>query len=289
MDYYSTLGVTENAGQDEIKQAYKKLAMKHHPDRGGDTQLFQSISQAYDTLSDPDKRSQYDAERQGFGGTQFHFHAGRGNPFDPLNQMFGGANPFEQFFNQQAYRHRVKNRDLNIRCTVSFKQAFTGSELEASYTLPSGKNQTVVIKVPPGIDSGQVIRYGGMGDDSIPNAPRGDLNVTIMVQSDPDFSRRGDDLIAFLTINPIEAMLGCSKIVTSLDDNGIRINLEPGVQPGSEFLSKGLGFRNINSGYRGNLIIHIKVNIPAITDTMLKSQLENIHAELNNLSKPNTK
>lgn len=286
MDYYSTLGVTENASQDEIKQAYKKLAMKHHPDRGGDTQQFQSISQAYDTLSDPDKRSQYDAERQGFGGQQFHFHSGQGG--DPFAHMFGGRNPFESFFNQQAYRHRVKNRDLNIRCTVSFKQSFTGSEFEANYTLPSGKNQTVLIKVPPGIDSGQVIRYGGMGDDSIPNAPRGDLNVTIMVESSPEFTRRGDDLIAFLTINPIEAMLGCTKTVTSLDDTGIRINLQPGVQPGSEYLSKGLGFRNVNSGYRGNLIIHVKLEIPAVTDINLKSQLENIHAEINNLSKPNT-
>jgi len=285
MDYYSTLGVPENAGQDEIKQAYKKLAMKHHPDRGGDTQLFQSISQAYDTLGDPDKRSQYDAERQGFGGQQFHFHTGNGNPFD---QMFGGHNPFESFFNQQVYRHRVKNRDLNIRCTVSFKQSFTGSEFEANYTFPSGKNQTVLIKVPAGIDSGQVIRYGGMGDDSIPNAPRGDLNVTIMVEASQEFTRRGDDLIAFLTINPIEAMLGCTKTVTSLDDTGIRINLQPGVQPGSEYLSKGLGFRNVNSGYRGNLIIHVKLNIPAVTDTKLKSQLETIHAEINNLSKPNT-
>jgi curved DNA-binding protein len=285
MDYYSTLGVPENAGQDEIKQAYKKLAMKHHPDRGGDTQLFQSISQAYDTLGDPDKRSQYDAERQGFGGQQFHFHTGNGNPFD---QMFGGHNPFESFFNQQVYRHRVKNRDLNIRCTVSFKQSFTGSEFEANYTLPSGKNQTVLIKVPAGIDSGQVIRYGGMGDDSIPNAPRGDLNVTIMVEASQEFTRRGDDLIAFLTINPIEAMLGCTKTVTSLDDTGIRINLQPGVQPGSEYLSKGLGFRNVNSGYRGNLIIHVRLDIPAVTDTKLKSQLETIHAEINNLSKPNT-
>jgi curved DNA-binding protein len=285
MDYYSTLGVPENAGQDEIKQAYKKLAMKHHPDRGGDTQLFQSISQAYDTLGDPDKRSQYDAERQGFGGQQFHFHTGNGNPFD---QMFGGHNPFESFFNQQVYRHRVKNSDLNIRCTVSFKQSFTGSEFEANYTFPSGKNQTVLIKVPAGIDSGQVIRYGGMGDDSIPNAPRGDLNVTIMVEASQEFTRRGDDLIAFLTINPIEAMLGCTKTVTSLDDTGIRINLQPGVQPGSEYLSKGLGFRNVNSGYRGNLIIHVKLNIPAVTDTKLKSQLETIHAEINNLSKPNT-
>jgi DnaJ family protein A protein 2 len=108
MDYYSTLGVTETASDDEIKKAYKKLAMKHHPDRGGDTTTFQSISQAYDTLCDPHKRSQYDAERRG-GGTQFHFHTG--NPFDPFAQMFGGQHPFADMFGRQQ-RVRQKNRDL---------------------------------------------------------------------------------------------------------------------------------------------------------------------------------
>jgi curved DNA-binding protein len=284
MDYYSTLGVTETASDDEIKKAYKKLAMKHHPDRGGDTTTFQSISQAYDTLCDPHKRSQYDAERRG-GGTQFHFHTG--NPFDPFAQMFGGQHPFADMFGRQQ-RVRQKNRDLNIRCTVSFKQSYTGADMEANYALPSGKNQNVVIKVPAGIESGQVIRYGGMGDDSIPNLPKGDLNVTIMVEASQDYDRRGDDLVAFLDISPIEAMIGCTKNITTLDDNIVRINIQAGVQPGTEFLSRGMGFRNVNSGYKGNLIVHTRLNVPVVTDTILKDKLEKIHAEINNTSKSNT-
>ncbi len=287
MDYYSILGVTETATQDDIKKAYKKLAMKYHPDRGGDTKKFQEISQAYDTLGDQSKRADYDAERNGMrmGGTQFHFTTG--NPFDPFSQMFGGRSPFDQFFNQ-ARGQRLKNRDLNIRCTISFKQSYTGTELEASYNLPSGKSQTVVIKVPAGIESGQVIRYSGMGDDTNPNFPRGDLNVTIMVQAVEEYDRRGHDLVTFLKINPIEAMIGCVKNIITLDDTVLKINLRPGVQHGTEFLHRGLGFTDVNSRYKGNLIVHVKIDIPEIVDSDIKLKLEAINAEINNTSKSNT-
>lgn len=289
MDYYTTLGVSPTAGQDEIRQAYKKLAMKHHPDRGGDTKLFQEISQANEVLSDVQKRAQYDAERQGFGnhgpgGQQFHWTTQGGNPFDPFAQMFGGGNPFEQMFAQQAGMPRRKNRDLNIRCTISFKQSFTGTELEASYALPSGKTETVVIKVPAGINSGQAIRYGGMGDDTHPSLPRGDLNVTVVVTPDANYERRGDDLVVFLTLNPIEAMVGCTKLINTLDDNAIKINVRPGVGHGTEYMNRGQGFRNVNSGYQGNLVIHIRLEVPAITDPILKSELEALYARINKTS-----
>jgi curved DNA-binding protein len=285
MDYYSTLGVKETATQEEIKKAYKKLAMKHHPDRGGDTELFQSISQAYDTLSNPEKRSQYDAERQGFGGREFHFTSD--NPFDPFGQMFGGQHPFEQFFRGSRRPTRQKNRDLNIRCTITFKQSFTGTDLEASYNTLTGKKQNVIIKVPAGIQSGQVIRYAGMGDDSNPNLPRGDLMVSVMVEISQDFDRRGDDLVAYLNINPIEAMVGCVKIINTLDDTGIRINLHPGIQHGTEFLTRGKGFKNL-SGYVGNLIVQVRIDIPVISDQTLKDKLLDLYAEINKTSKPNT-
>jgi curved DNA-binding protein len=286
MDYYSILGVKETAQQEEIKKAYKKLAMKHHPDRGGDTKTFQEITQAYETLSDPEKRSQYDAERK-YGGTQFHFTSD--NPFDPFGQMFGGQNPFEQFFRGGArpQRPRARNRDLNIRCTITFKQSYTGTELEANYQLPTGKKQTVVIKVPAGVQSGQVIRYQGMGDDSVADLPRGDLMVTIMVEASKDYERRGDDLVAYLTINPFEAMSGCSKIVNLLDDSSVRINLHPGVQYGTEYLSKGKGFRNL-AGYIGNLIIQVRIDIPAVTDKTHQEKLLNLYAEISNLTKSNS-
>jgi curved DNA-binding protein len=286
MDYYSTLGVDKNATSDEIKKAYKRLAMKHHPDRGGDTQLFQNISQAYDTLGDPDKRSNYDAERSGQGRTQFHYTSE--DPFGPFGQMFGGsANPFEQFFQGRQPRQRAKNRDLNIRCTISLKQSFTGTELEASYNLPSGKKETVVIKVPAGVQSGQTIRYASMGDDTNPNLPRGDLMVNLMVQADANYERRGDDLVCFLIINPVEAMVGCAKVIVTLDDSAIRININPGVQHGTEYLTRGKGFKNL-AGYVGNLIVQIRIDIPIVTDPTYREKLLNLYAEISNLTKPNT-
>ena len=288
MDYYSTLTVNETASQDEIKQAYKKLAMKNHPDRGGDTAKFQEISQAYDTLSDPQKRAQYDAERNGMHQGGFHeFHFNTGNPFDPFSQVFGGS-PFEQFFQRQGGQRRPRNRDLNIRCTISFKQAFNGAELEANFALPSGRHQNVIIKVPAGIDNGQVIKYGGMGDDAIPNVPKGDLNVTVIVEPDPEYERHGDDLITFVNINAFEAMLGCRKTINTPDDKVIPINLSPGVQHGSEFLHRGLGFTNINTKFKGNLIVRVKIDILKITDPTLKTKLESLYAEINNSSRSNT-
>lgn len=274
MDYYQTLGVGKTASQDDIKKAYRKLAAKHHPDRGGDTATFQSIAQAYDTLSDPDKRAQYDSPQHSFDP----FTQGGGHGWHDVSSMFGG-NPFEQFFRQAQQPNRRKNRDLNIRVNVNFKQSYLGTDLEANYQLPSGKKQTVIINVPAGVESGQVIRYQGMGDDSVPNLSKGDLNVTVLVERSQEFERRGDDLVAYCVINPIEAMTGCTKIINHLNGTGIRFNINPGVQHGTEYASKGLGFKNLR-GQTGNLIIVIGINIPVLTDPDLKIRFEELYAEL---------
>lgn len=283
MDYYQTLGVSETATADEIKKAYRKLAAKHHPDKGGDTAQFQNISRAYDVLSDQNKRAQYDAERKGIGGgfDPFAHAAGMGQGWQDVSAMFGHGSPFEHFF--RGTRQARRNRDLNIRCTVTFKQSYTGCDLEASFKLPSGKQQNIIIKVPPGVQSGQVVRYGGMGDDSVPNLPRGDLNVTIMVEADQKYARRNNDLITFLTINPVEAMTGCTKIIETPDGTKIRFNLNPGVNPGTEYVSHGYGFRGLD-GRRGDLIISTNVTMPAVTDPLLKEELEKLYDKISNSS-----
>jgi DnaJ-class molecular chaperone len=272
MDYYQILGVSETAGQDEIKKAYKKLAMKNHPDRGGDTQKFQEISQAYDTLGDTNKRAQYDAERQGFGNP-FNMSGG----FADFGEMFGFR--FGPGFGPQQ-RSQRRNRDLTIRLSVTFKQSFTGTQVEAQYKTPSGKTKTVVIDVPAGVQSGQVIRYGGLGDDSIPNIPPGNLNVTVMVETEISWQRRGDELVKLLDITVLEAMTGCTKEIKSLDGTTIPLVLRAGVQHGAEFASGGRGFKNINTGRAGNLVVIINIIIPAITDPDAIEKLTTTYADI---------
>lgn len=283
MDFYQTLGVAENANQDDIKRAYRKLAAQHHPDKGGDTAKFQTISQAYDTLGDENKRAQYDAQRRHPGGYadggEYHFSSGDIN--DLFGQMFGAQNPFGAAFRQQRTQQQVrrKNRDLNIRVKISFKQSYLGADLEATYQTPSGRKENVVIKVPEGIQSGQTIRYQGLGDDSDPNLPRGDLNVSVVVETAQNYERRVDDLLVYITVNPIEAMIGCTKSVENLDGTQLNIIVRPGVQHGTEYVTKGLGFKNLK-GVRGNLVTVVGIDVPPVTDSKLKEKLEQIYAEI---------
>lgn len=276
MNYYDILGVNQEASQDDIKKAYKKLAMTHHPDRGGDNKKFQEISQAYDTLSDPQKKSHYDAELNGFGNP---FGNMQGQGFPNFGEMFGFH--FGPGFAQHTRR---KNRDLSIRISITFKQSYIGTQIEARYPTPNGKSKTVVIDVPPGIQSGQIIRYGGLGDETNPKLPPGDLNVTVMVETDPEWERRGDDLCKILQISILEAMTGCTKQIECLDGISIPINIRPGVTHGTEFASNGRGFKNINTNRIGSLIIIINIVIPRVTDTNLIKKLETIYAEINHTS-----
>ena len=245
-DHYNTLGVSPTASSEEIKKAYRSLANKHHPDKGGDQAKFKDISVAYDTLGDAQKKSEYDQQRA--GGGQHRFHTGSGD----FNDIFGGgfdpfgsrSNPFGDIFGRQQRR----NRDLNIHCQISLVDSFMGKQLEASFQLPSGRKQSVIINVPAGILNGDTIRYSGLGDDSIPQMPRGDLNVTIVVTPDPagKFERRGDDLYTTVEVNPIEAMIGCKKTVKMITGTTMELDIRAGVEDGVEFASNGTGFNNVS-------------------------------------------
>jgi curved DNA-binding protein len=276
MDYYQILGVNENASQDEIKKAYKKLAMKNHPDRGGDTKLFQSISQAYDTLGDEQKRQQYNAQRN-----NPFIHARSGNHgFPDMNDIFGATFGFGPAGPFGGFQQRGRNKDLSIRVNITFKQSYTGTQIEARFNTPAGRAQTVVVDIPAGVQSGQTIRYGDLGDDSIPNLPRGNLNVTVMVEADPVWERRGNELITILTVTALEAMTGCMKEVVCLDGSTMPLRLRPGIQHGAEFASGGRGFRDVNTGRVGSLIVILSIDIPAVTDPHLVQQLQALYAKL---------
>lgn len=281
-DYYTILGVSETATPDEIKKAYRKLANQHHPDKGGDQDKFKDISVAYDTLGDQQKRAEYDQQRK-YGGRQHHFHTGNadfqqfhdifGEHFDPFGHR---SNPFNDIFGRQVR----KNRDLNIRCQITLLDSFTGKQLEANFTLPSGKSQTVHINIPAGVQGGDTIRYSGLGDDTILQLPRGNLNVTVVVTPDPKFERRGDDLYTTLEITPIESMIGCKKPVQTITGSTINIEIRPGVESGVEFEQAGGGFNNVNTGRRGRFVTMLRVKGIPVTDPSVIDQLKKINDEI---------
>lgn len=279
-DYYQTLGVSEAASPEEIKKAYRSLANKHHPDKGGDQAVFKDISVAYDTLSNPQKKAEYDQQRQYGGGPQFHFNTGGG--FDPFGHMFGqgfgGGHPFGDIFGQA--RGLRRNRDLNIQCQITLLDSFQGKQLEAKYQMPSGKLQTVAINIPAGVNHGDNIRYQGLGDDSVPNAPRGNLNITVIVIPDSNYSRNGDDLYTKIFINPIEAIIGCQKQVQSITGESVMVDIRAGVETGVEYAMHGRGFKNLNNGSVGRFVSVIHIKTPTVTDPAIIAELQRINQSI---------
>lgn len=271
-DYYNILGVDRTANADDIKRAYRKLAAQHHPDRGGDTAKFQEIQQAYDTLSDPEKRSQYDNPApQGFpGGFQFH-----GNGFPPgFEEIFSS---FPDAFGGMFRRSPARNKTLNIQTSITLEDSFFGKELIANINLPSGRNQTIEIKIPKGIQDGTTLRLSNMGDDSIPNLPRGDIHLTVRVQPNSNFQRQGDDLIKSIDLNCLDAIIGKNIRINTIDQKELEIKIAPGTQHGQVFSIQGYGMPNIqNNLMRGRLLIQTNIVIPTNLSDSQKQLIKQI-------------
>jgi curved DNA-binding protein len=254
-DHYSTLGVDRNATPEDIKRAYRKMAAQHHPDRGGDTAKFQDVQAAYETLSDSEKKSQYDnPQPQGFPGGGFHFHTGGFPPgFEDIFAQFGfGGRP-----------QPAKNRTINLQTTITLEEAFHGKDMIANLQLPSGRNQTLEIKIPAGVNDGTTLRLNQMGDDSISNIPRGDIHLTVQVQSHPIFQRQGDDLVKSVDVNCIDAMLGKKIQVTTIDNRTLDINIPAGTQHGQMLSAAGYGMPKVNDNrFKGRLLVNVNIVVP---------------------------
>lgn len=270
MDYYNTLGVDRNASQDEIKKAYRSKAMKHHPDRGGDQAKFKEIEEAYRTLSDDQTRAAYDNPQPQFGnggpgGFGFNF----GGP--GFESMFG------DIFGFRNQRQNHLNRHLQLQTSINLEDAFYGKELIANVTLPSGREQTINVKIPQGIHEGTTLRLSGMGDDSVPGLPRGDILLSVHIMNHPMFTRQGDDLIVEHEITCIDAMTGGNMIVIGIDGKRLETAIPAGIQNESILGLAGHGMPNFNDpGRRGRLLIKIKIRIPQVTEDQ-KIRLRNLN------------
>ena len=261
MDYYQTLGVKRGASDDEIKKAYRSMAMKHHPDRGGDEKKFKEVEEAYRTLSDPEKRQMFDMgvdpnrQQGGFRqqGNPFEFHFNSSN-MDDIFESFG--------FGGFGGRRQPRNKSFNINVAIDLEDVLTGKNINAEVGIPGGKKKLVTIEIPQGIHHGQQIRYSGMGDHSIPNANPGDLLVNVAVRNHRFFRREGDSLVLDKTISVWDALLGNKLEIETLDKKKLNISIPPGTQPETVLSCRGEGLPNMRSKVRGPLLIKIKVDIP---------------------------
>ena len=258
IDYYQILGVERTANQEDIKKAYRKLAMKHHPDRGGSQADFQKIQEAYSILSDPEKKQHYDNPQQSFQGPPPGFE----DIFRSFN--FGGGVNLDEIFRRQQ---NVRNRNLNLQTTISLEEAFEGKEIVANIQLPGGKDHIINVKIPPGIQDNMTLRLRGIGDNTFSNAPPGDVHLTVNVSPHQEFQRSGDDLLKEIQISAFDAMLGTNVIVTTLEKKTLNVSIAPGTQPGNMLRIHGHGMPNVkDSRFRGQLLLSVKVSIPHLTE-----------------------
>jgi curved DNA-binding protein len=278
---YETLGVPKGASEEEIKKAYRRLASTHHPDKGGDTGKFQEIQLAYETLTDPQKRQQHDNPNPFHGGHPgngggFEFHFGGGGPEDIFQQFFNqgfGGNPFQR---QQQQR---RNKDLRININVSLAETLTEQRKSVSVMTTKGERFTVDVNIPRGVNNGTTIKYGGLGDNMFETLTRGDLYVIINIQHDARFEIHGANLVTNINIDSIEAMLGCDKVVQSIDNKDYSIKIPQGCQHGTKFGLQRQGLYQMNTDYRGDLIVNVNVITPTLSQEQLNI-LRNIKTNL---------
>ncbi len=275
-DYYKILGVSEDASADEIKKAFRKLAVKHHPDRGGDEKRFKQANEAYDTLKNPQKKQEYDTMRKfgssmGGQGSGFRFTSGNfdeffgGDFFDEFMSGMGGMNRRSRF----RQRPRV-NKDVSIRITMSIKEVMKSVKRTISVKLPSGRDEIVDVKIGAGVQSGVVFKYAGLGDDTDKTLPRGNLLIRVTVLDSDGFTRKGNDLWTDKTIDAFQAMRGHEFTIRDLEDNIVKIKVPAGTQPDSvlQLKSKGMPVHETLS-IRGNMYIKIHINIPKLNQEQL--------------------
>jgi DnaJ-class molecular chaperone len=274
MNHYETLGVDKSASDDQIKKAYRRLASTNHPDKGGDTATFQNIKLAYETLSDSNKRHQYDAELSGGGARHFRFTTndmgGGGSVpddmMDMLHKQFGfsfgrGNDPFAQYRQAQANRAPA-NQDIKIMIPLEMIDTLQEQTKTINITLPGNMKENIDIKIPRGVSNGTTIRYPGLGGHNVQNAPRADLYVQFHVKPHPEFEQAGIDLVSTIVISCVDAMVGSEQEVTGIDGKVFKLTIPPGTQFGAKFGIPDQGLYSTDHPGRGRLIVNIAIYIP---------------------------
>jgi curved DNA-binding protein len=295
-DYYKLLGVPKSATQDEIKKAYRKLALKYHPDRNkGDKaaeERFKQVNEAYAVLSDQEKRKKYDM----FGAEGFHQRFTQEDIFrgfdvgdifkefgfgsdDFLSRIFGNiggrrsSRPGEfSFFTSGArpqggtcsYKdhytggaRKPAGQDMECELTVSFMEAALGGKRVLTLKHAGGQKQ-VNVKIPPGIKPGQRLRISKKGMDL---GAGGDLYIKVNVSPHPTFIREDDDIYVDVQVLPSQALLGGTIEVPTLHE-AKRVKLPPGSSSGRKIRLKGYGIKHLKGNGSGDLYVKVGINVP---------------------------
>ncbi|MDA8428708.1 MAG: DnaJ domain-containing protein [Geobacteraceae bacterium] len=293
-DYYKTLGVDKKATPDDIKKAFRKLAVKYHPDRNpGDKAAedkFKELNEAYAVLSDPKKKEEYDT----YGSSGFHKQysqedifrgfdfgnaykdMGAGGGEDIFSRLFGGS-----FGGGRGQGGRggfragpQKGGDLEMEIDVSFRDAVLGAEKGVAFRR-NGKREELKVKIPAGVDNGSKIRITGKGGQGESGGPDGDLYLIIRVLPDPVFSRDNGDLLVERPIPFSAACLGTSLDVPTLEGDK-RIKVPAGIQPGTKIRLKGFGVKTLGSNAKGDLYVKIALHVPEALNAEQKKLVEEL-------------
>src|SRR5438309_2006814 len=274
-DFYALLDVGRSASADEIKKAYRKLAMQYHPDRNPGKESedkFKEIGEAYSVLSDTTKRAEYDKLRDAMASGYGRFPGGRvhvqdfgfGEEFDVedlLSQLFGQMGGFGDFRVGRGGRVQAmprRGRDVETGVTLSFEEAARGAERRIRVDLPSGRRD-VTVKIPAGIADGARVRARAQGEASV-QGEAGDLYVRVNVAPHKFFGRRGDDVTLTLPITFTEAALGADVKVPTLD-GPVTLKIPAGTSSGRTFRLRGRGVKKAD-GSATDLLATVQVVVP---------------------------
>lgn len=272
-DYYKILGVKKEASDSEIKKAYRKLAMKYHPDHTkGDKEAeekFKKISEAYAVLSDKEKRQQYDT----YGSSDFHQRFSqedifRNFDFGDILREFGiggsgmrfafGGSPFGAGGGQ---RKAAKGTDLVYEMSLTLHEVFKGTSKVITLQ-HQGHTENLTVKIPKGMISGKKIRLTGKGKPSPYGGPNGDLYIKSRLLEDPVFNADDYNINTFRTIKLSEAILGTTISVPNLEGKELNLRIPPGTRHKTKMRLSGHGLPQMKGDSRGDLYVHIQVDMP---------------------------
>ncbi|SPD76259.1 putative chaperone protein DnaJ [uncultured Desulfobacterium sp.] len=311
-DYYKILGVSKSASQEEIKKAYRKMAMKYHPDQNkGDKaaeERFKEINEAYAVLSNPEKKKNYDMfGAEGFQNRYSQEDIFKGFDFASILREFGfgggaarGGSPFSQFFGgmggsgQQHYYSNgapfgsfsgssrghghaqdIKGSDLVYDLNLTLEEVAQTTEKVISYQV-NGHQEMVSLKVPAGIVDGQKLRLKGKGSPSPYGGSPGDLYIKINIKEHPLFRREEDDLYSKHEIKFSEAVLGTEIEIPTIDQKRLKLKIPPGTQNNAKFRLKSYGLPSAKGNGKGDAYAEISIEVPRQLNKKQKALIKSL-------------